>query len=113
MEYRTFWDSEGRSWQVWLVLPCAAERRAAERRVASGSTYSGTERRRGQIRRPRALRRETTVPIGFEAGWLCFECATGERRRLAPVPAEWEASDAAELSRLCDLAAVVLRCEPS
>ena len=32
--------------------------------------------------------RRELLPTSFRDGWLVFECA-GERRRLAPVPADW------------------------
>ena len=112
MEYRTFWDSEGRTWQVWLILPTAAERRAAERRKALASSYAGPERRR-EVRRLRTLVRDTTVPAGYEQGWLCFECESGEKRRLAPVPTDWAEALEIELCKWCELAAAVPRCEPA
>ncbi len=49
MGYKAFRDPEGRPWEVWLVLPTAAERRRQERRIAvanSGFPYTGMERRK-------------------------------------------------------------------
>ena len=40
MSYRTFLDSTGRRWEVWLVTPAAAERRKADRRAGPAD---GTE----------------------------------------------------------------------
>jgi hypothetical protein len=111
VDYRTFWDSNGRTWQVWLILPTAADRRAAERRHAVGATWSGSERRT-EVRRLRTLFRGSTVPIGFEDGWLCFECESGEKRRLAPVPAEWELAHDEQLLAWCVTAAAVPKCDP-
>ena len=34
-------------------------------------------------------------------GWLTFE-TKGEKRRLAPIPADWENRSADELMELCD-----------
>jgi hypothetical protein len=36
----------------------------------------------------------------FVDGWLCFESAT-EKRRLAPIPPDWELCDCARLQDLC------------
>lgn len=40
------------------------------------------------------------VAHGFENGWLAFVSA-GDKRRLAPFPAEWETRSDAELESLC------------
>jgi hypothetical protein len=46
------------------------------------------------------------VSSGLEQGWLSF--TSGEaRRRLAPIPKEWETSPDEELDRLCSTARVV------
>ena len=42
---------------------------------------------------------------GFEQGWLTFEHdSSGERRRLAPIPAGWEAMADDRMLLLCRLA---------
>src|SRR5688572_15874277 len=42
---------------------------------------------------------------GFEQGWLTFEqAATGERRRLAPIPAAWEGMTDDRMLLLCRVA---------
>src|SRR4051812_31254213 len=86
MGYRKFRDSENRRWEVWLVLPNAAERRKKERRVALPSAavqYTGPERRKSS-RRLNPFHQTFSVPRGYEQGWLCFESEEGEKRRLAP-----------------------------
>jgi hypothetical protein len=50
--------------------------------------------------------REKVLPEAFRDGWLVFEC-DAERRRLAPIPEEWEGLPDEELERLCRLAVVV------
>ncbi|MEO8909136.1 MAG: hypothetical protein ABI408_02775 [Gemmatimonadaceae bacterium] len=90
MSYRTFLDSQGRRWEVWLVTPAAAERRRIDRRAAAGSpgnnAYTGElDRRRTPDRRPGPFRRAVSVSSEYTNGWLCFE-STGEKRRLAPIP---------------------------
>ena len=51
----------------------------------------------------RASKKAGAVSPGLEQGWLAF--ASGEnKRRLAPIPAGWEASTDAELEALCESA---------
>jgi len=47
----------------------------------------------------------------FSEGWLCFDRGN-ERRRLAPIPADWERLSEHELSRLWTTAMRVIRVEP-
>lgn len=106
MGYRNFRDSENRRWEVWLILPNAAERRKKERRVAVASSalqYTGPERRKTPLRL-NPFRRSFAVPQGYERGWLCFESGDGEKRRLAPVPDDWEGSADERLEVWCRLA---------
>ena len=79
---RTFRDSSGTEWQVWRVTPSAAvypeRRREARRAAGEGGPVdqdrrSTTDRRKGDI----------------QLGWLCFD-SEAERRRLYPVPPDWE-----------------------
>jgi hypothetical protein len=51
-------------------------------------------------------KREKILPETFRLGWLVFECER-ERRRLAPVPENWEALTDHELELLCMRANVV------
>jgi hypothetical protein len=44
----------------------------------------------------------------MEAGWLCFESAA-EKRRLSPVPADWEECPAEVLAGYLEGAAAVVR----
>jgi hypothetical protein len=50
------------------------------------------------------------VPInaheGLEKGWLCFE-RNGEKRRLTPIPEDWETRSDAELLVFCRAAEAV------
>ena len=39
----------------------------------------------------------------MSSGWLCFE-TRGEKRRLAPFPADWETMTSEELGELCESA---------
>ena len=50
--------------------------------------------------------REKVLPEAFRDGWLVFEC-DAERRRLAPIPGDWEELADEELERLCGVAVAV------
>jgi len=50
----------------------------------------------------------TSVSGEFENGWLTFESALG-RRRLAPVPANWESAPPERLELMCRAATDVAR----
>jgi hypothetical protein len=85
MALREFSDGEGRGWRVWNVHPArgySSSRAGGERRRRAGA-YAGEERR-GHERRHLTL----TLP-GLERGWLCFE-AGEEKRRMSPIPDDWE-----------------------
>lgn len=113
VSYRTFLDTTGKRWEVWLVTPAAAERRKADRRAAaaSGEGFTGTERRRTPERRMAPFRRSVAVASEFSNGWLCFE-SEGEKRRLAPVPPGWEEAGPDRLSTWLQAAKRVVKCGP-
>lgn len=70
---REFFDDLGRRWRVWDVKPTLHSRPS------------------------RALAR---VMQQVPSGWLAFE-TDGERRRLAPIPPEWDRCDEQRLAALC------------
>ena len=114
MSYRTFLDTTGKRWEVWLVTPAAAERRKADRRAAaaSGEAFAGAgERRQTPERRRAPFRRSVAVPTEYSQGWLCFE-SEGEKRRLAPVPPGWEEAGPDRLSTWLQAAKRVVKCGP-
>ena len=114
MSYRTFLDTAGRRWEVWLVTPSAAERRKVDRRVTphGSSTYVGdADRRRTPDRRRAPFRRTVTVASEYSSGWLCFE-SEGEKRRLAPVPQDWDQAGPDRLSTWLQAAKRVVKCGP-
>lgn len=80
---RAFTDSAGVEWRVWDVLPSAA----APQRSIETLTGSLTQ----------------TV---FANGWLCFESST-EKRRLAPIPPDWEFQEPQRLEQLRQQATLV------
>lgn len=94
MPHREFTDSQRVRWDVWEVVPEAAERRlSSDRRLAP--RLSSDRRHEPQPR--------YRVGAQMVNGWLCFECET-EKRRYAPVPCEWAALADGELERLCSAA---------
>lgn len=74
MATRTLRAPDGTVWEVWDVLP-------------------------GLQLSPRQGR-NALLPDDMAEGWLCFD-SPGEKRRLYPIPAGWEASEDEELWRLC------------
>ena len=114
MSYRTFTDSSGKRWEVWLVTPAAAERRRVDRRVRKGAadTPGGlADRRHFPDRRKSPFRRQVVVSSEFSDGWLCFECE-GEKRRLAPVPDGWQDAGPDRLAAWLQAAKRVVKCGP-
>lgn len=88
---REFVDAAGVVWRAWDVRS-ATPRRQVHRRKTSPTDFSGPNRR---IRRDRRVRKVRTPDA-----WLAFESAT-EKRRLHPIPAEWELASEADLRRWC------------
>lgn len=112
MSYRTFLDSTGRRWEVWLVTPAAAERRKVDRRASAGGEFAGASNRRLTPDRRRSIfRRTVSVANEYNNGWLCFE-SEGEKRRLVPIPDDWVDMGPDRLATLLQAAKRVVRCGP-
>jgi hypothetical protein len=114
LSYRTFLDSSGKRWEVWLITPAAAERRKVDRRASKGENaeFQGNlDRRRTPERRRATFRRSAAVASEFSKGWLCFE-ADGEKRRLAPIPPGWEEAGPDRLTTWLQAAKRVVKCGP-
>jgi hypothetical protein len=114
VSYRTFLDSTGKRWEVWLVTPAAAERRKADRRAGTsgGDGYAGNlDRRKTPERRRSPFQRSVAVASEFSQGWLCFE-SEGEKKRLAPVPEDWHEAGPDRLSTWLQAARRVVKCGP-
>jgi hypothetical protein len=113
--YRTFLDTAGKRWEVWLVTPAAAERRKADRRTVSSpgaEAFKGSlDRRKTPERRRSTFLRSASVASEFSGGWLCFE-SEGEKRRLAPIPPGWEEAGPDRLSTWLQAARRVVKCGP-
>ena len=106
MAHRTFVDDGGVPWSVWEVRPQWTDRRrGGDRRRVSADEHIDPpvlELRRGVERRQsggNGLRR-VKLANGFSDGWLIFESGA-DRRRLSPIPADWEKVPADRLSALC------------
>ncbi len=97
MAYRVFIDSNGVEWQAWDVLPKAVERRIGSRRVCREPMAFADRRRR---ERRQVEGRWTPLTSGLRDGWLCFD-ASGDRRRLMPIPPDWESCGRVELEDYC------------
>lgn len=89
MALREYTDPAGVAWQVWHVVPTTRTTGPPfpnDRRKRPDPNYAGDRRRKS-----------FTLTPGMESGWLCFECPA-EKRRLAPVPGDWESCDEAALA---------------
>ena len=118
MNHRSFVDKTGVPWDVWEVRPQWADRRTnGDRRQRSvddeGVDPPVLEQRRGRDRRQSENNGQRRVKLanGFSGGWLIFESGA-ERRRLSPIPTDWESAPPDQLSALCSRA-VAPRARPS
>lgn len=106
MPYRTFADEQGKSWEIWDVRPARLERRGVERRDGEARPWTGPERRVADERRQeRQVRMRLDYPLS--EGWLVFR-SDEEKRRLAPIPSNWESLRGAELRELWRKAVVIV-----
>lgn len=85
MPHRSFHDDVGRTWDVWEVVPSAVERRVAQPAV-----------RPPEVERRKVRETRVVVPDRLQKGWLAFQCGW-ERRRLAPIPGDWDDMTVSEL----------------
>jgi hypothetical protein len=87
MTHRSIRDRDGRVWDIWETHPEAD----------APSSPLGDEADSMSIFVP------ITVPPALSGGWLVFVSGM-ERRRLAPIPPNWDVFAAAELRDLLDRA---------
>jgi hypothetical protein len=98
-QFRVFRDSEKVEWKVWEVVPFTIVSGHPERRLPVPDTDLG---RASEERRKRNEERRAT----WEQGWLLFE--TGDlRKRLKPIPPEWQSATESELASMCRNAVVI------
>ena len=90
MKYREFKDSRDELWSVWEVQPSSMERRLRDEpeRCPRVDRRYGAPTPRIRVDDPR-----------FSHGWLAFESGM-EKRRLCPIPSQWESLTDAELAAL-------------
>ena len=108
MGFRTFVDSTGREWTAFDVIPRSEERRHLDRRVmARLSDLFDFDDRRDNDRRLTVGGR-SALASGVSEGWLCFERGV-DRRRLMPIPENWQQCTDKELEMYCQSARPVHR----
>jgi hypothetical protein len=90
---REFKDANGTPWKVWDVYPHSGRGARNQGATDSASAVSALPSR------------------ALHEGWLVFECAR-EKRRLAPIPPEWETCEACVLEEFCGRAGFVTRLTP-
>lgn len=98
MAYRVFRDSRGTEWQAWDVVPRLEERRVNDRRSRAAVPLQNDRRSRMDRRilsGPRSV-----VGATMAGGWLCFS-AEDEKRRLSPIPDDWQRCPSAKLEEYC------------
>src|SRR3954463_14361462 len=109
--YRTFEDTRGRIWEVWMVHPSAIERRRMERRSpVENAVFLIEQRVLGERRNTPGAR--SAVASGYSSGWLGFVSA-GEKRRLAPVPVSWMTANDPQIGEWLRVAKRVVKCGPT
>ncbi len=108
MPYRTFADDQGKSWKVLEVRPSSEERRAANRRASQEARLADTERR-AEVDRRATLDSRLDYLHPLAHGWLLFKCH-GQKRRLAPIPIDWDLYESGQLRELWKSADVIVTC---
>jgi len=88
MAHRVFRDEAGRVWHAWTVTPTAVDRRLTP---SAPGAVAVERRRRNEYR--------VKMAAPWVNGWLVFE-TKGEKRRLAPYPANWTSVSDADLIEL-------------
>lgn len=88
---RQFKDANGTSWRVWDVYPQQSHTQRSSADPNSAFSAFPSQQLRD--------------------GWLVFEC-DNEKRRLAPIPPEWETCEACVLEEFCGRAGYITRLTP-
>ena len=104
MALRTFVDSNGTEWDAFDVVPRSDERRRYDRRTQAEQRADDDAQREAEERRENDRRLtvggRSPLASGVREGWLCFEHAD-DRRRLSPIPADWQRCSDADLDGYC------------
>jgi len=87
MALRAFVGPDGREWQVWDTRPTTPAPNVRSPGASSTARPFDTGSEFGRVSKKR------------EGGWLTFTAET-ERRRLSPIPDEWEQADETALRAL-------------
>jgi hypothetical protein len=90
VSYRAFRDSAGTLWEVWEVQPALLERRLLSELPVD-------------IDRRTEPGKRAPVAEELRFGWLVFQ-SEESKRRLAPIPRDWETLDGSGLIGLLDRA---------
>jgi len=85
MPHRQFKDYGDILWEVWDVHPLEI----AGRLIGNGEIDDSLRRRS-----------RSGVSRELAAGWLCFESAQGGKRRLHPIPVDWDRLSDEQLQEL-------------
>lgn len=99
MGLRTFKDARGTEWQTWDVVPLLDERRVSKRRAPGEQPQASDRRERIDRRVLEGVRPALTA--GLSDGWLCFEADDKEKRRLTPIPDDWQQCASEQLEQYC------------
>lgn len=106
MGFRTFVDSTGRECTAFDVVPRSEERRHIDRRLVARLSDMFDDRR-DEDRRVTVGGR-SALASGVHEGWLCFERGV-DRRRLMPIPRNWQQCTDRDLEMYCQSARPVHR----
>jgi len=106
MGLRTFIDSLGREWNAFDVVPRDQERRLRDRRGVDEN--DPLDDRRGENDRRLTIGGQSLLANQASEGWLCFERGV-DRRRLTPIPTDWEQCTDQQLETYCSRAKPVHR----
>ena len=91
MALRQYTDRNGTTWNVWNIPSQFTPGRSGQDRRQNRAAGHTPERRTRHDRRVRPA-------TGLEGGWVCFQ-AGEEKRRLVPVPRDWDRCAEEEMER--------------
>ena len=107
MALREITDRHGVRWQVWAVRPSGGGRGVAYDRRAREHGRGEQDGDEADVPAP-GDEDAPRVREQYRGGWLAFQSRV-ERRRLAPIPDDWEGAPDARLAEWCEQAVAVGR----